>query len=80
MGLIYTIGILILPSTFLNLSRRFKLQEFYKAIVLLINLAVISGFVLNLKFDDIPTSPLILLSILIWGVIISISKRFSRNS
>lgn len=62
-GLLFTLGTLLLPIILLSLSRRLR----YRTVVLLVllgnSISVFTGFLLNIKYEKLPTSPTIVIVI-----------------
>lgn len=78
-GLLFTLGMLIVPAFMLNGLSPKRISYSLLFISLVNALAVFCGFVFNIFYEDLPTSPMIVICLIFLnGVIILMSKIFNK--
>lgn len=74
-GLMFTLGCLLIPTILMGLSKSINYKSLILNILLGNSLAVLGGFLLNIQFENLPTSPSIVIFL---SLIFSVRLIFAR--
>jgi ABC-type Mn2+/Zn2+ transport system permease subunit len=70
-GLLFTLGMLLIPIIAFNMVGSFKYHKMLMTVAFINIVAVISGFSLNIQFENLPTSPTIVIVLAtLYGVLV----------
>lgn len=75
LGIVFTLCMMILPITIAQFSN-FSLSALYKFIWIASPISVLIGFIVNIQYEQFPTSSLITLSFLFIGIIVVFVKKY----
>ncbi len=78
LGIVFTLCMMILPITLIQFAKS-GINGLFYFILICAPLSVFGGFLLNIKYENMPTSPLIALLFLIFGVSFSLLSNFKAN-
>ncbi len=74
LGIVFTLSMMIFPITISQFTK-FTLKQLYTFVIILAPTSVFLGFLLNIKYENLPTSSLMVISYLILGISFVILKR-----
>lgn len=78
LGIVFTLMMMIFPVTLMQFSR-FTVKDLYFFIFLFAPSSVMLGFLLNVKFENFPTSSLMVMCYLGFGIVAALIKRNSNQ-
>lgn len=74
LGFLFSLALLFIPSALLSKKEK-SLRFFTIQLLLLASISEITGFILSLYFGNLPTTPVIILSLLFWALIFNFLEK-----